>query len=108
MKVNQPVRPQWRRWLPWMAAVAILLAAIRLALPYVVRDYVNRSLNRAHDYSGRIGDINMRLWRGGYRIQQIKILRKAGDVTAPLFSARRWIFPLIGGSSSTARSSARW
>jgi hypothetical protein len=76
-----------RHWLQWIAAVVILLIALRIALPYAVRDYVNRSLNRADGYTGRIGDVNMRLWRGGYRIQQIEILRKTGDVTTPLFSA---------------------
>jgi hypothetical protein len=72
-----------RHSLQWIVAVAIFLIALRIALPYAVRDYVNR----ADGYSGRIGDVNMRLWRGGYRIQQIEILRKTGDVTTPLFSA---------------------
>jgi hypothetical protein len=66
MNEQHSVRPPWRLWLAWILGVAILLVAIRIALPYVVRDYVNRSLNRAHDYSGRIGDVHMRLWRGGY------------------------------------------
>jgi len=48
---------------------------------------VNRSLSRAKDYSGKIGDVRMRLWQGGYRIQQVEILRKAGVATSPLFSA---------------------
>ena len=78
---------RWRHWLPWLAAIAGLLVVLRIALPYGVRDYVNRSLNRANDYSGKIGDVQMRLWRGGYRIQQVEILRKAGVATAPLFSA---------------------
>jgi hypothetical protein len=76
-----------RHWLPWIVAIVVFLVVIRIALPYVVKDYVNRSLNRAKDYSGNIGDIHMRLWQGGYRIQQIKILRKAGVATSPLFSA---------------------
>jgi hypothetical protein len=89
MKSTEHVQRRWRRWWPWIIGVAILLIAVRIALPYAVRDYVNRALNKAHDYTGKIGDVNMRLWRGGYRIDQIKILRKTGLVTSPLFSAPR-------------------
>ena len=78
-----------RHWLPWIAAVVIILILLRIALPYAVRHYVNRTLNRTQGYTGSIGDVNMRLWRGGYRIQQIKIQRKTGAVTTPLFSAPR-------------------
>jgi hypothetical protein len=78
---------RWRHWLPWLAAIAGLLVVLRIALPYGVRDYVNRSLNRTKDYSGKIGAIHMRLWRGGYRIKKVEILRKTGVATSPLFSA---------------------
>jgi hypothetical protein len=89
MNSSSPVHSRWRRWFPWSVGVVILLIAVRIALPYAVRAYVNRALNRAHGYTGSIGDVNLRLWRGGYRIENIKILRKEGDVTTPLFSSPR-------------------
>jgi hypothetical protein len=86
-KSKPAVRSRRRRWLPWIIGVVLVLVALRIALPYAVRDYANRSLNRSRDYSGNIGDVNMRLWRGGYRIQEIRILRRSGTATTPLFSA---------------------
>ena len=72
----------------WILAVVLLLIAARLAMPYAVKAYVNRELNKAHDYTGKIGDVSMRLWRGGYRIHHIEILKKNGGVPVPFFSAR--------------------
>jgi uncharacterized protein YhdP len=90
MKGNFEIHSIWRRSLrawPWILAVIILLVALRIALPFAVKAYVNHKLNEAHDYTGKIGDVNMRLWRGGYRIHQIEILKKTGGVKSPLFSA---------------------
>jgi uncharacterized protein involved in outer membrane biogenesis len=71
----------------WILFVIIFLVVIRIALPGAVKAYVNHKLNEAKDYTGKIGDVDMKLWRGGYRIRQIQILRKAGNVQSPLFSA---------------------
>ncbi|HTB86204.1 MAG TPA: DUF748 domain-containing protein [Candidatus Sulfotelmatobacter sp.] len=61
--------------------------AVRLALPYAVQSYVNHALNKSKDYSGSIGHVRMRLWRGGYRIYQVGIFKRDGNVRSPLFAA---------------------
>jgi len=76
---------QRTRWT--VGVIVLLLIGIRMALPYAVKAYVNHSLNRTHDYTGKIGDVRMRLWKGGYRIEDIQILRKSGSIPSPLFSA---------------------
>jgi hypothetical protein len=84
------MRSGWRGASPymrWAFIVVILLIAIRISLPFAVKAYVNHELNTAHDYSGKIGSINIELWRGGYQIHQIQILKKDGSVRSPLFSA---------------------
>jgi hypothetical protein len=91
MKWNFDIHSAWRRtsrMSQWILAVLILLIAIRIALPFAVKAYVNHALNKAHDYTGKIGDVNMQLWRGGYQIHQIEILKRNGGVPAPFFSAR--------------------
>ncbi len=72
----------------WVLLGVALLILLRLAMPFVVKSYVTRKLNRTRDYSGRIGDVNLHLWRGGYRIRGIEIQKKGGGVATPLFSAR--------------------
>jgi hypothetical protein len=70
-----------------MLAAVLLLIAARIALPFVVKSYVNHKLNAAPGYAGKIGDVDMKLWRGGYRIHEVEILRKTGATRSPLFSA---------------------
>jgi hypothetical protein len=73
------------RW--YLLGLIIFLALVRLALPFAVEDYVNRQLNKAHDYGGRVGNIHLQLWRGRYRIDNIRIYKRTGEVKVPLFAA---------------------
>jgi hypothetical protein len=60
---------------------------MRLALPFVLKDYANGQLNKSHDYGGSIGDVTVHLWRGAYRIHDINIVKRDGEVSTPFFSA---------------------
>jgi hypothetical protein len=60
------------------------MVAFRIARPFTAKAYINHKLNDAKGYTGKIGGVDMRLWRGGYRINQIQILRKDGSLTLPL------------------------
>ena len=66
----------------------VLLIALRLALPFVIKNYVNRQLNKPGDYTGKIGDVSVHLWRGAYRIHAIGIFKRTGKIPEPFFSAR--------------------
>jgi hypothetical protein len=71
-------------------AIALALIAIRLALPYIVRDYVNGRLHRLDAYDGSVADIDIGLWRGAYRIDGIEIAKTAGTKQpVPFFDSRR-------------------
>jgi hypothetical protein len=62
-----------------VVAVAVTLIAIRLALPYIVKDYVNGRLHALAAYDGHVGDIDIGLWRGAYRIDGIAIEKRGGE-----------------------------
>jgi hypothetical protein len=64
-----------------------VLVAFRLTLPFAVEKYVNRQLNRARDFGGRIGSIHIQLWRGRYRIAKVEIFKRTGGIHVPLFAA---------------------
>ena len=70
-----------------MIVVAVAVA-FRLALPFGIKYYVNRELSRIHGYRGRIGDVTVHLWRGGYRVHNLRIVKTGGDVPVPFFSTR--------------------
>jgi hypothetical protein len=70
--------------------VLLVILIIRLALPYAVLHYANKSLAKMKGYHGKIDDINLALIRGAYKINKIYINKKdsvTGNET-PFFDAR--------------------
>src|SRR5215471_7630014 len=84
----------------WRTIGLILLVLVmafgigRVFLPAIVRDYVNRTLDRNLLYEGRIGDVQVHLWRGAYSINNIHISQRSGNVPVPLLSAKRIDFSI--------------
>lgn len=99
---EQPARtqPSKRRrsvlkTLVFLAAVLAVSAAVaRFFLPGIVRDYVNRTLDRNHGYAGTIGQVDMHLWRGAYSISDIRISKRTGNVPVPFFAASKVDFSI--------------
>ncbi|MEY2409973.1 MAG: hypothetical protein QOF48_2643 [Verrucomicrobiota bacterium] len=87
------VKTRWKR-LPRnlrIAAVVVLVLLIgaRIALPYVLKSYVQRKLKQIPEYTGDIRGINVHLWRGAYVIQDLNLWKMNGTVPVPFFSAAR-------------------
>jgi hypothetical protein len=72
-----------------LLAVALLLIAARLAMPYYVKDYVNHQLAGLDSYDGHVGDIDVHLWRGAYSIDDIEIVKTGASRPVPFFRADR-------------------
>ena len=71
--------------------VVVVLAGIRLALPYVILHYANKELANMDGYYGHIEDIDVALIRGAYQIDSI-YLNKVDSIThkeTPFFAAKR-------------------
>lgn len=72
----------------WLCLGLIALLAIaQLALPYVIRDYLNGKLADMGDYRGQIADVDLALWRGAYRINGLSIIKDERDVPVPFVNA---------------------
>ena len=78
------MKPHHRRHLGWLLAVILLLAIARALLPYAMKHYLNARMDRMGDYHGQIADISLHLWRGGYTIEGLRIVKTTGKVPAPL------------------------
>ncbi|KNX76662.1 hypothetical protein DA83_06265 [Pseudomonas sp. 250J] len=84
------------RWpLIGLASLVALLVTLHLALPYLVRDYLNDRLADMGDYRGQITDVDLAWWRGAYQINGLNIVKVSGKVPVPLLDA-----PLIDLSVS--------
>jgi hypothetical protein len=80
---------RWRRAGIVLLVVVLVLVAAFLLAPRFVRDYVNRTLDRNQQYAGLIGEVKLNPWRGAYSIDDVRLLKRAGNVPVPFFSAKR-------------------
>jgi uncharacterized protein YhdP len=69
----------------WLVAGVLVLGLVvlRLALPSIVKDYVNKTLAQLDGYSGSVDDIDISLWRGAYQINGLDIEKTGGKVPVP-------------------------
>ena len=70
-----------------LLGLAALLLALHLALPYLIRDYLNDKLADMGDYSGHVADVDLAWWRGAYRINGLRIAKVDSQVPVPLLEA---------------------
>ena len=87
-------RRRWRILVFILLALAILAIVGRATLPWFVRNYVNRTLDRSPLYAGRIGQVQIHLWRGAYSIQDVSISKTTGNVPVPFFASKRLDFSI--------------
>jgi hypothetical protein len=89
----EPVR--WRKLIfVGSAVLAVFLVTCRLSAPLVIKNAINHRLNQIPNYQGQVGSIGLHLWRGGYRINDIQIVRSNGKVSEPFFAADRIDFSI--------------
>jgi hypothetical protein len=69
--------------------VAALLLAVRAALPILVERYVDDVLDRGEHYEGSIDEVDLALWRGAYRIEQLRVDHTEKKELRPLIAAER-------------------
>ena len=65
--------------------VLLLLIGIRIALPSMVKDYLNGKLADMGDYRGYITDVDIALWRGAYSLHAVDVSKIDNSVPVPFF-----------------------
>ena len=53
-----------RRIIIIVGTIAVLLLALRIAMPHVIQRYVNNKLAVSEEYAGHVGDIDLALIQG--------------------------------------------
>jgi hypothetical protein len=59
--------------------LVVVLVAVRVTLPVVVRHQVNNKLAALPDYRGHVDDVDLALWRGAVSLQDLTVEHKVGD-----------------------------
>ena len=79
----------------WLVlAIAVALIAIRAALPFIVKDYVNGRLHALDAYDGSVADVDIALLRGAYRIDGIEVVKRGARQPTPFFDSNRVDFSI--------------
>ncbi len=68
-------------------SVILLLVAVRIALPYVLKDIINHKINRVPGYAGHVNDVDLRILKGAYAIKGIQLTQTSETKPVPFFSA---------------------
>jgi hypothetical protein len=68
-------------------SVVVIIIGLRIALPYIVLDYVNKTLDEIEGFQGHVKDIDIALLRGAYEIEGVVIEKTDGKEPVPFFSA---------------------
>lgn len=76
-----------RRLLLALAVIGVLAVLVRAMLPQWVTDVLNRRMAEMGDYRGHVADVDLSLYRGAYRIYDLRIEKRSGDVPVPLLDA---------------------
>ncbi len=67
----------------------MLLIAMRIALPFILKNIINDKLDDLEDYTGSVEDVDLRLFRGAYAIDTVTVQKRTDTVPVPFFAADR-------------------
>ncbi|GAB3464925.1 DUF748 domain-containing protein [Azotobacter salinestris] len=81
------MKRRYRTPLVILGGLALFLLALHLALPSLVRDYLNDRLATMGDYRGQLDRVELAWWRGAYRIEGLKIVKQEGRIPVPFLEA---------------------
>jgi hypothetical protein len=99
--MNAPSTSRFQRASVWfrrswhiVLAIALVLIAVRIALPYTLKTLINQRLEKIPEYAGSVSDIDLHLWRGAYQLVGIEIDKTTGEKREPYFAAKQIDFSL--------------
>lgn len=76
-------KKSWRRLVPMAGLLVMSLVAARLYLSVWLLQYVNNVLDNIDGYRGSVEAIDIDLYRGAYRIHNLKVTKSEGNIPVP-------------------------
>ncbi len=77
-----------KKWI-WVLVVAGILIALRIALPFILKNYVNKTLHNLDGYTGSVQDVDLALFRGAYVIDSLNIEKTGDSIPVPFIDIAR-------------------
>ena len=69
--------------------ILVVLIGIRLALPYAVTKFVNKTLSQLEGFTGSISDVDLFILAGSYTICDLKLEKRVGSISEPFVEIPR-------------------
>lgn len=88
-RVVRRIRAWPRRTAITVGVLLVVLAAARIALPFVVKRQINARLESIPGYVGHVEGVGIHLWRGAYSLHDLAIYRLNGTVREPFVLAEK-------------------
>lgn len=76
-----------QRWPYWLALLILFGIAARIAMPLVMKSWLNQRLATLGNYRGHVEDVHVALWRGAYELRNVHIQQLNSAVDEPLFAS---------------------
>jgi hypothetical protein len=73
----------------WLVIGAAVVLIVRALLPAAIQRYAEFVIDLNGTYAGRVGDVDLNLWRGALEIEDVEIRKRSGRVPVPLFASPR-------------------
>ncbi len=67
----------------------ILLIGIRIALPFIVKNVINKKLSNMEGYRGGVEDVDLALYRGAYVFDSLHIVKMDDSIPVPFVAIRK-------------------
>ncbi len=67
----------------------VILVAVRIALPFIAKSYLNKTLSNLEEYSGHVYDVDISLIRGAYVIDSLVISKRNSSIEKPFFTSNK-------------------
>jgi hypothetical protein len=75
MDIPQNMKTKYK----WLLIGLILCIGFRIALPFIMKDQINKNLDNIEGYNGAVADVDLQLYRGGFQIKNLKIFEEASE-----------------------------
>lgn len=75
-----------------LVGIGIVLGVLiiaRAALPIWMERFINEQLTALEGYDGQVEDVDFALWRGGFGVDNLRIVRTTADIETPFFDCDR-------------------
>ena len=77
-----------KKWIIIISIGAVLLI-LRLSLPFLIKHYVNKTLNNIEGYQGAVEDIDLNLFRGAYVIDNVSLSKTEDSIPVPFINIHK-------------------